>query len=89
MSWFTINHIDTTPVTVELRRIADMFETYLRIAYDYHVTPPKPLAPDVGEPDSVSYASDEELAKQEMLEEVKRFQAVADDIEREGHEGEV
>jgi len=85
MSWFTINHIDTAPVTVELRRIADMFETYLRLSFDYHVTPPKPLAPS-DEPDSVSYASDEELAKQEMLEEVKRFQAVADEIEHEGEE---
>ncbi len=83
MSWFTINAVDTKPIVHELRRLADMFETYLRIAYDYHVTPPKPLAPDAGEPDSVSYASDEELAKQEMLEEVKRFQAVADEIEHE------
>jgi len=84
MSLLTINNIDTKPVVHELRRIADMFETYLRVAYDYHITPPKPLVPDASEPDSVSYASDDELAKQEMLDEVKRVEGLADELEREG-----
>ncbi len=84
MSWFTINHIDTKLVERELHRLNDMLELIIRLQWDYHLTPPKPLVPDSAEPDSVSYASDEELAKQEMLEEVKRFQAVADEIEHEG-----
>jgi len=82
VSWFNFHVTDTKPLTTELRRIGDLFETYLRVAYDYHVTPPKPLAPS-DEPDSVSYASDETLAKQEMLDEIKHFQHVADEIEKE------
>ena len=84
MSWFTVNHIDTKPIVKQLTRIADLLELVITLQYNYTVTVPKDVTPASGEPDSVSYASDEELAKQEMLEEVKRFQAVADEIEREG-----
>ena len=73
---------DTAPLTRELKRTNDLLELIIRLQFDYHVTPPKP-ASDTSEPDSVSYASDEQLAKQEMLDEVKHFEAVAAELEKE------
>ena len=84
MSWFSFHHTDTAPVVKELRRLNDLLELIIRLEYDFHVTPLKPVATDSSEPDSVSYASDEQLAKQEMAEEVKHFMAEADEIDREG-----
>jgi hypothetical protein len=86
MSWFTIHTTDTAPVVKELRRLNDLLELIIRLQYDFHVTPPKPSASDSNEPDSVSYASDETLAKQEMLDEVKHFEAAVVEMEREGQE---
>jgi len=83
VSWFTINAVDTKPLVKQLTRVADLLELAITLQYNYTVTVPKDVAPASDEPDSVSYASDEELAKQEMLEEVKRFTAIADDIEKE------
>ncbi len=82
MSWFNFHVTDQKPLVVQLKRIADMMEVRLRIEHDYHMTPPTPLASDT-EPDSVSYASDETLAKQEMTDEVKRFEVLADEMEEE------
>lgn len=83
MSLFTITSIDTKPVVKELHRLNDLLELIIRLQYDYHVTPLKAVPSDTTEPDSVSYASDAELAKQEMIDEVRRFQHVADEIEKE------
>jgi len=84
VSWFTINAVDSKPIVKQLTRITDLLELVITLQYNYTATVPKDVTPTTDEPDSVSYASDEELAKQEMLEEVKRFQAVADEIEHEG-----
>jgi hypothetical protein len=82
MSWFTFHAIDTKPIVAQLKRIADMMEVRLRIEHDYHMTPPTPLTSD-SEPDTVTYSSDEDLAKQELIDEVKRFEAVADELDKE------
>lgn len=82
MSWslFKITQVDVEPVTHELKRLADMFEIYLRLAYDYHVTPPKPLDESAdAEPSSVEYADDQKLASAEIKEQVSMFQHVIDE----------
>jgi len=82
MSWFNFHMTDTAPVVKELRRLNDLLELAIRLQYDYHVTAPASV-PDANELDSVSYASDETLAKQEQVEEVRQFMHIADDIEKE------
>ena len=83
MSWFTINNVDMKPVVKQLTRIADLLELIITLQYDYRVTEPKDVTPDASEPDSVSYASDESLAKQEQIDEVRQFMHIADEVEKE------
>ncbi len=72
MSWhlFKVVSVDVEPVVHELRRLADGLEAYLRLAYNYNLTPPKPIKSDTpSEPESVGYSDDEALALAELRDQ--------------------
>lgn len=79
MSWslFKVTAVDSKPVVVELRRIADCLETILRLPpYNYHMTPPRPIASNTGteEEPTVGYSTDEQTALHELVEEFDQLQ---------------
>lgn len=77
MSWslFKVTAVDSKPVVLELRRIADCLETILRLPpYNYNITPSKPLASNASseEEPTVGYSTDEETGLAELREEFER-----------------
>lgn len=64
MSWFSL-FIDLKRTTHELRRIADALERAF--------PPPPPEPPPDTTPPEVSYVDEEELARREMAEELRRL----------------
>ena len=82
MSWLTVN-VGTKDITRELKRIADALEAWLRIVHNYNLTVPPVPPDDTSEPASVSYASDEKTALEEIRAELDRIHApdAEDDVE--------